>query len=108
MKGTDESGLLRVVTVDDSPVVAERLGFMLAEIESVKFLGNAMNISAALHLIDLQQPDVVILDIHLREDVLVANGVHLLTQLRKDYPTLKIIMLTNLSVPQYRNTCIAL
>ena len=108
MRGTEESELLRVVTVDDSPVVAERLGFMLAEIESVKFLGNAMNISAALHLINLRKPNVVILDIHLKEDVLVANGVHLLTQLRKDHPTLTIIMLTNLSVPQYRSTCIAL
>jgi len=107
MKGTgDES--LRVVTVDDSPVVAERLEFMLAEIERVEFLGNAVNISAALHLISQQRPNVVILDIHLKDDALTANGVHLLIQLRKEYPALKILMLTNVSVPQYKNTCLAL
>ncbi len=40
------------MTVDDSPVIAERLQFMLSEIDSVEFLGNALNISAALQLID--------------------------------------------------------
>ena len=98
---------LKIMTVDDSPVIAERLQFMLSEIDSVEFLGNAYNISSALHLIDEQEPNVVILDIHLKADLLVANGVHLLIQLRKKYPEMKIIMLTNLSVPQYRNTCMA-
>jgi PAS domain S-box-containing protein len=107
MEGTGD-GNLRVVTVDDSPVVAERLEFMLAEIERVEFLGNAVNISAALHLISQQRPNVVILDIHLKDDALTANGVHLLSQLRKEYPSLKILMLTNVSVTQYKNTCLAL
>ena len=95
------------MTVDDSPVIAERLEFMLSEIDSVEFLGNALNIPAAFQLIDQREPNVVILDIHLKEDLLVANGVHLLIQLRKKYPQMKIIMLTNLAVPQYRSTCLA-
>ncbi len=95
------------MTVDDSPVIAERLQYMLSEIDSVEFLGNALNISAALHLIDQRGPNVVILDIHLKDDLLVANGVHLLIQLRRKYPEMKIIMLTNVSVPQYRSTCMA-
>ena len=45
------------MTVDDSPVIAERLQFMLSEIDSVEFLGNALNISAALHLIDQQRTE---------------------------------------------------
>ena len=95
------------MTVDDSPVIAERLQFMLSEIDSVEFLGNALNISAALQLIDQRGPNVVILDIHLKDDLLVANGVHLLIQLRRKYPEMKIIMLTNVAVPQYRSTCMA-
>ena len=95
------------MTVDDSPVIAERLQFMLSEIDSIEFLGNALNVSTALQLIDQREPNIVILDIHLKEDLLVANGVHLLIQLRKKYPDMKIIMLTNVAVPQYRNTCLA-
>ena len=107
MPDSKSSSTLKIVTVDDSPVIAERLQYMLSEIDSVEFLGNALNISAALQLIDERTPNVVILDIHLKDDLLVANGVHLLIQLRKKYPEIKIIMLTNVSVPQYRSTCMA-
>lgn len=99
--------MLKIITVDDSAVVADRLQFMLQEVDRVEVLGNATNISEALHLIHQQEPNVVILDIHLKEDMLVANGVHLLIQLRRKYPHMKIIMLTNLSGPQYRSTCMA-
>jgi DNA-binding NarL/FixJ family response regulator len=99
--------MLRIMTVDDSAVVADRLQFMLQEVDRVEVLGNATNISEALHLIHQQEPNVVILDIHLKEDMLVTNGVHLLIQLRRKYPHMKIIMLTNLSGPQYRSTCMA-
>jgi PAS domain S-box-containing protein len=107
MRERKSSSTLKIMTVDDSPVIAERLQFMLSEIDSVEFLGNALNISSALELIDQRAPNVVILDIHLKDDLLVANGVHLLIQLRRRYPEMKIIMLTNLSVPQYKSTCMA-
>jgi len=107
MPESKSSSTLKIMTVDDSPVIAERLQFMLSEIDSVEFLGNAFNISAALQLIDQSEPNVVILDIHLKGDMLVANGVHLLIQLRRKYPQMKIIMLTNVAVPQYRSTCMA-
>src|SRR5687767_13476375 len=105
-KGTFLS--IRIITVDDSLIVAERLQSMLNEVESVEYLGNATSISGALQLIQQEEPNVVVLDIHLKEDVLAANGVHLLIQLRMKYPKMKIIMLTNLSAPQYRHTCMTL
>ena len=99
---------LRVVTVDDSPIVAERLQIMLSEMDIVEYLGNAVSIAAAHNMIDRVVPNVVILDINLKADMLVANGVQLLIQLRRKYPRLTIIMLTNLSGPQYRSTCLTL
>ena len=102
------SSRLRIMTVDDSVIVAERLGSMLREVDQVEYLGNVTSIAAALNFIEERSPDVTILDIHLKDDMLVANGVHLLIQLRRKYPIMKIIMLTNLSDPQYRRTCMAL
>lgn len=99
--------ILKIITVDDSPVVVERLQSMLSEINNVEFLGNARNIYTALHLIHEKKPNVVILDIHLEEDMPKANGLNLLITLRKKYPKMKILMFTNLTEPQYRNTCIA-
>lgn len=100
--------MLKVITVDDSRIVSERLKALLSEIENVKFSGNAGNIRDALTLIDQEKPNVVILDILLEEDLPKANGMDLLITLRAKYPDMKIIMLTNLTEPQYSNTCFAL
>ena len=100
--------MVKIVTVDDSPIIAERLKEMLSEISGIEYRGNATNIAAALDLIRCQRPDVVILDIHLESDMPDANGINLLVDLRKLYAELKIVMLTNLAEDQYRNTCLFL
>lgn len=102
------SDSLKIVTVDDSPVIAARLQALLSDMRKVAFMGNARNSSAAHQLVSTQKPDVVILDIHLEDDMPNANGINLLVSLRRKYPDLKIIMLTNLIGPQYQNTCMAL
>jgi DNA-binding NarL/FixJ family response regulator len=107
MSEQETGSILKIVTVDDSPIVAERLQSMLSEVENVEFLGNARNIASALALIDQARPDVVFLDIHLEEDMPHANGIDLLISLRKKYPVMKIMMLTNLTGFHYRNRCIA-
>ena len=78
---------------------------MLSEIEGVKHLGNARNISSALQLIKLQSPHVVILDIHLEDDMPQASGLNLLITLKRLYPVMKVIILTNLEESQYLKTC---
>jgi CheY-like chemotaxis protein len=108
MKGENMDSMLKIVTVDDSALVAERLRTLLSEIEYAEFSGNAVNVSEALILISEQQPHVVILDIHLEDNKTAFNGMDLLTILRKQYPKMKIIMLTNLTAPQYRSTCLTL
>jgi len=99
---------LKIITVEDSPIVIDRVQSLLNEISSAEFKGNATNISSALNLIKVEQPDVVILDISLEEDKPKASGINLLIDIRKKYPDLIIIMFTNLSEPQYRNSCMAL
>lgn len=81
---------------------------MLREIPYVSFSGHATNASTALYLINKKKPDAVILDINLEEDSPEGNGMNLLITLQKIYPNIKIIMLTNLSHPQYRNRCLNL
>ncbi len=99
---------LRVITVDDSELIADRLKCMLEEIESVSILGNATNIAGALVLIGESRPHVMILDINLKEDAPLGTGMSLISPLRKSYPHLYIIMLTNLSAEYYKTKCIEL
>lgn len=100
--------ILKVVTVDDSPIIAARLQTILTETGQVVFAGNAISIATALILIEQEQPQVVILDINLEADMPKLNGIDLLSILRKKYTGMKIIMLTNLTDLQYRNTCLFL
>lgn len=97
--------MLKVVTVEDSPIVAKRLQRLLEELDNVKFIGNATRISKALELIYRHNPNVAIIDINLETDLPVANGIDLLITLKAKYKHLRIIMLTNLAEDQYRNTC---
>lgn len=103
----DTAPTLKVITVDDSPLIAERVKLLLSDLECVEFLGNAGNIVSAIELVKRKNPDVAVLDIHLG-NIPSANGINLLKTLRKDYPNMIIIMLTNLSDPQYRTTCLNL
>jgi DNA-binding NarL/FixJ family response regulator len=98
---------IKVVTVDDSPIITQRIKSMLSEMENIELLGSATNAVSALSLIHKQIPNVVILDINLDENSSQFNGIDLLIALRSRYPQMKIIMLTNLSAPQYRMRCIA-
>jgi DNA-binding NarL/FixJ family response regulator len=98
---------IKVVTVDDSPIITQRIKSILSEMENIELLGSASNAVAALNLIHRQTPNVVILDINLDEKSSQFNGIDLLISLRNRYPQMKIIMLTNLSAAQYRMRCIA-
>jgi len=99
---------IKVVTVDDSQLIAERLQTLLSELEGVQFLGNARNIASALRLINDQKPNVVMLDIHLEDDAPLGNGMTLIPPLRKTYPDMKIIMLTNLTGDYYQTKCLSM
>ncbi len=107
MKATNRAPI-KIVTVDDSIVIAERIQFLFRDLPYVKFAGNARNISSALELIMLEKPDVAILDIHLDENSPKQNGIYLLKMLRKQYFKMNIIVLTNFSESLYRKKCLAL
>lgn len=103
-----KNSVLKVITVDDSLIIAERLREILAELEQVEFIGNATSVSSAIALIAQQTPDVVILDINLEHGMPTSNGISLLIFIREKFIDMKIIMLTNLTHPQYRDTCLLL
>lgn len=102
----DTLAALRILTVEDSVLVAERMELMFNDIEHLEFLGNARNTSEAKLMIGQNIPDVVFLDIHLKDDAPTANGITLLVELRAAYPKMKIIMLTNMTDTHYREMCL--
>jgi DNA-binding NarL/FixJ family response regulator len=98
------SAVLKIVTVEDSAIIVDRIAEMISDVPDVEFLGNAKSILAAIALIAECRPHVVILDINLGS-VDGRNGIDLLMIIRKIYPEMKIIMLTNLADDGYRTLC---
>ncbi len=80
----------------------------IGSVPEVEISGIATDIPSALNVVEAQSPDVIILDIYLNEDAPANSGITLLTMLRKSHQNLQIIMLTNLSGPEYQGKCMEL
>jgi len=89
----------KVFIVDDMVIIRERLRQMLAEIEGVSVVGEAESQAEAVTGITRTDPDVVMLDIHLRNN---GSGLEVLRALRPGMSGIVFIVLTNFPNPHYR------
>lgn len=87
---------LRVLLVEDSPRIAERVRELLVQEEGVQVLEIVADEGAALRALSEQQVDVLILDLQLK----VGTGFGVLEALGRRRPT--TIVMTNYALPQYR------
>ncbi len=99
------SSILKVAIVDDSELIVTRLGQQISALANIEISGIANNIVGALQVIETYHPDVVILDIYLKDDAPASSGITLLAQLKQNYPGMQVIMLTNLSGQAYNDKC---
>jgi two-component system chemotaxis response regulator CheB len=84
---------LRVLIVDDSVVVRKLLSEALASSADVQVAGTASSGSIALAKIPQVNPDLITLDIEMPG----MNGIQTLTEIRKQYPRLPVIMFSTLT-----------
>ncbi len=92
---------MKVLIVDDSSLLRERLVSMISELPGVTTIGQAQDSSQALSSVQKLNPDVVILDIRLSE----GNGIEILQRIKKKNAAPVTIMFTNYPYPQYRKKC---
>lgn len=87
---------LRVLLVEDSPRIAERVRELLLQEEGVRVLDTVSDESSALRALTEQAVDVLILDLQLK----VGTGFGVLEALGSQRPL--TIVMTNYALPQYR------
>ena len=92
---------MKVLVVDDSALLRERLVSMISELPEIAKIDQAQNASQALNSVQKLNPDVVILDIRLSE----GNGIEILQKIKKENSAPITIMFTNFPYPQYRKKC---
>ncbi len=93
----------RVFLVEDSAVVRERLLEILKAIPTVEVIGYAETPSDAIEQINVNPPDVIVLDIQLRD----GRGMNVLQAIKRRFPAIVVIMLTNYATPAFRQSYLA-
>jgi len=93
---------MKVLVVDDSEIVRERLKDMLSEVTEVEAIGQVKGTPEAIEMLRKLNPEVVILDIEMPG----RSGIDLLREIKKRKQPPLAIVLTNQSYPQYRTVCI--
>jgi len=91
---------LRVLLVEDSSLLAARLGELIRRLPDVDLIDTVQTESEAVRSISTVMPDVLILDLHLR----TGSGFGVLRSLERARPDRrpKVIILTNFGLPEYR------
>jgi DNA-binding NarL/FixJ family response regulator len=93
---------IRIVIVDDSYLVRERLVKMLSAIPGTEVTGEAANSQDALKVFVDQKPHFVIVDIKIPGE----NGIEVLKKIKKINQAVVVIIITNYPSTQYRTKCL--
>ena len=93
------SNCLRVLLVEDSSLLAARLGELIRRLPDVDLIDTVETEAAAVERVNEALPDVLILDLHLR----AGSGFGVLRSLAKGGRRRpKVVILTNYGLPEYR------
>jgi DNA-binding NarL/FixJ family response regulator len=85
-----EKAKSRILLVDDHPLVREHLAGLLHAEPDLIVCGEADDVATALSLVAQQEPDLIMLDISLRD----SDGFDLLKELKVSRPKLPVLVLS--------------
>ena len=92
---------LVILVVDDSMNFIERMVSLLDEADNIGYINVANSYEEALKIFLEERPDVVLLDINLRD----KSGIELLRSINESGRDCEVIMVTNDTEECYRQQC---
>lgn len=88
---------IRVLVVDDHPVVRHGLRSLLANHDDIRVVGEAASTSEVLQMVSSTNPNVVLLDIRMPG----SSGIDMAQQIRRTFPDVRVIILTAYEDDEY-------
>ena len=87
------SGPIRILSVDDHPMLREGIAAVLAGEDDMVLVAEASNGREAVEQFRANQPDVTLMDVQMPE----LNGIDAILKIREEFPDARIIVLTTYS-----------
>ena len=87
---TTGTAKLRILAVDDHPIVREGIAALIAIQPDMTLVGQAADGREAIQQFRTHRPDITLMDVQMPE----MNGLDALIAIRNEFPDAKIIMLT--------------
>jgi two-component system response regulator NreC len=94
---------IRVCIVDDHALFRKGLRMLLSTDDSIELVGEGATAADALRIIAETTPDVAVLDLTLPGD----SGLSIIPQIREQYPTVRILVLTMHDDVEYAKNVLA-
>jgi DNA-binding NarL/FixJ family response regulator len=89
---------LKVLLVEDSQLLSERLLELMSDIDGVTPLGAVTTEAAAIEAINTQHPHAILLDLRLKE----GTGFGVMRHINTMPTRPAVVVITNYALPQYR------
>ena len=85
-----ESSLIRIMAVDDHPLLRQGIAGLVTDQSDMKMVAEASNGREAIQQFRTHRPDVTLMDVQMPE----MNGVDAIIAIRGEFPEARIIVLT--------------
>jgi DNA-binding NarL/FixJ family response regulator len=87
---SSDSAVIRILTVDDHPLLREGIAALLKAEPDISLVGEAGDGAEAIEKFRLLRPDVTLMDVEMPN----LNGIEAINQIRSEFPDARIIVLT--------------
>jgi DNA-binding NarL/FixJ family response regulator len=87
---SSDSAVIRILTVDDHPLLREGIAALLKAEPYISLVGEAGDGAEAIEKFRLLRPDVTLMDVEMPN----LNGIEAINQIRSEFPDARIIVLT--------------
>jgi DNA-binding NarL/FixJ family response regulator len=86
----DDSKKIRILTVDDHPLLQQGIALLIADEPDMTLVAEAANGREAIQQFRTHRPDVTLMDLQMPE----MNGLDAMIAIREEFPEARIIVLT--------------